>query len=454
MTRPVWVSEASASARAIPKSDSFTWPWRVDQDVRRLHVPVHDAGRVGGGQRVRGLTDQRGGLVGRQGAVVPDQLREGDVLDVLHHQPLLLVLDHEVEDRHHVRMVEPRGEPRLALGALEVRRAGAGGHADPLERDCPAEHLVAPEPHRAHAAATDLPVERVPACDQDRIPSHAAHQTRAGPSCTVGAQQARDGWDPGRRAWESGSQTRWAARTAMGQACPDSTERGRPQRVPRPLPPRRPAVARPDRALDGPRRPARGASGAGACGSTSGFDPTAPSLHMGHLVQVLTARRLQHAGHTPYALVGGATGMIGDPRDSGERTLNSLDTVKDWVERVRRQIEPFLSFEGANAATMVNNYDWTASLSTIDFLRDIGKHFPVNRMLARDVGQEPARGRHQLHRVQLRAAAVHGLPQPLPRPRRHAAVRRLRPVGQPHRRRRADPPRGRRHTCTPSPRRW
>lgn len=116
-----------------------------------------------------------------------------------------------------------------------------------------------------------------------------------------------------------------------------------------------------------------------------GFDPTAPSLHMGNLVQILTARRLQQAGHTPYALVGGATGMIGDPKESGERSLNTLDTVKDWVERVRRQIEPFLTFEGSNGATMVNNYDWTASLSTIDFLRDIGKHFPVNRMLARDV---------------------------------------------------------------------
>ena len=116
-----------------------------------------------------------------------------------------------------------------------------------------------------------------------------------------------------------------------------------------------------------------------------GFDPTAPSLHMGNLVQILTAKRLQLAGHTPYALVGGATGMIGDPRESGERTLNSLDTVKEWVEKVRRQIEPFLDFGGPTAATMVNNYDWTASLSTIDFLRDIGKHFPVNRMLARDV---------------------------------------------------------------------
>ena len=115
-----------------------------------------------------------------------------------------------------------------------------------------------------------------------------------------------------------------------------------------------------------------------------GFDPTAPSMHMGNLLQIVTAMRLQRAGHTPYALVGGATGMIGDPKDSGERTLNSLDTVQDWVDRVRRQIEPFLSFEGGNPATMVNNYDWTSGLSTIDFLRDVGKHFPVNRMLARD----------------------------------------------------------------------
>jgi tyrosyl-tRNA synthetase len=116
-----------------------------------------------------------------------------------------------------------------------------------------------------------------------------------------------------------------------------------------------------------------------------GFDPTAPSLHLGNLLQIVTARRLQDAGHVPFALVGGATGMIGDPKDTGERVLNSLDVVKGWVGRVRDQIAPFLSFEGGNAATMVDNYDWTASLSTIDFLRDVGKHFPVNRMLARDV---------------------------------------------------------------------
>ncbi len=116
-----------------------------------------------------------------------------------------------------------------------------------------------------------------------------------------------------------------------------------------------------------------------------GFDPTAPSLHMGNLLQILTARRLQDAGHTPYLLVGGATGLIGDPRESGERTLNPVETVHAWVERVRSQIEPFLDFSGDHPATMVNNYDWTQSLSVLDFLRDIGKHFPVNRMLARDV---------------------------------------------------------------------
>jgi tyrosyl-tRNA synthetase len=116
-----------------------------------------------------------------------------------------------------------------------------------------------------------------------------------------------------------------------------------------------------------------------------GFDPTAPSLHMGNLLQILTLRRFQDAGHKPYGLVGGATGMIGDPKEAGERQMNSLDTVKQWSGGVQRQLERFLSFEGSNAATVVNNYDWTAGLSTIEFLRDIGKHFPVNRMLAREV---------------------------------------------------------------------
>ena len=116
-----------------------------------------------------------------------------------------------------------------------------------------------------------------------------------------------------------------------------------------------------------------------------GFDPTAPSLHMGNLLQILTLRRLQDAGHRPFGVVGGATGMIGDPKEAGERKMNPVDVVKEWTEVVRGQLERFLSFDGANAATVVNNYDWTAGLSTIEFLRDIGKHFPVNRMLARDV---------------------------------------------------------------------
>jgi tyrosyl-tRNA synthetase len=115
-----------------------------------------------------------------------------------------------------------------------------------------------------------------------------------------------------------------------------------------------------------------------------GFDPTAPSLHIGNLVQILTLRRLQLAGHRPLALVGGATGLIGDPRPTAERTLNSPEVVAGWVERIRSQIEPFLDFTGPNAATMVNNLDWTSGLSAIDFLRDVGKHFRVNKMLAKE----------------------------------------------------------------------
>jgi tyrosyl-tRNA synthetase len=115
-----------------------------------------------------------------------------------------------------------------------------------------------------------------------------------------------------------------------------------------------------------------------------GFDPTAPSLHFGHLVQVLTARRLQLAGHRPLALVGGATGLIGDPRESGERAMNPPEVVASWVGRLQAQIEPFLDFDGEHAAAMVNNLDWTEPLGTIEFLRDVGKHFSVNRMLDRE----------------------------------------------------------------------
>ncbi len=116
-----------------------------------------------------------------------------------------------------------------------------------------------------------------------------------------------------------------------------------------------------------------------------GFDPTAPSIHMGNLVQLMVVRALQRAGHRPLLLVGGSTGLIGDPKESSERTLNTKDLVGQWVERIRDQVSRFVSFEGDTAARIVNNYDWTAPMSTIDFLRDVGKHFPVNRMLARDV---------------------------------------------------------------------
>jgi tyrosyl-tRNA synthetase len=115
-----------------------------------------------------------------------------------------------------------------------------------------------------------------------------------------------------------------------------------------------------------------------------GFDPTAPSLHLGNLVQLLTMRRLQLAGHRPLGLVGGSTGLIGDPRPTAERTLNTRETVAAWVDRLRAQVERFLSFEGDNAARIVNNLDWTAPLSAIDFLREIGKHFRVGTMLKKD----------------------------------------------------------------------
>ena len=115
-----------------------------------------------------------------------------------------------------------------------------------------------------------------------------------------------------------------------------------------------------------------------------GFDPTGPSLHAGHLVPLLMLRRFQEAGHTPIVLAGGATGMIGDPRDVGERSMNSADTVKDWAERISGQLKRFVHFDGDNAAKLVNNNDWTKDLSAIEFLRDIGKHFSLSTMLGRE----------------------------------------------------------------------
>ena len=115
-----------------------------------------------------------------------------------------------------------------------------------------------------------------------------------------------------------------------------------------------------------------------------GFDPTAPSLHLGNLVQLLLMRRLQLAGHKPLAIVGGATGLVGDPRPTAERTMNTKETVAEWVDKLAAQMERFLSAEGSNAVRLVNNLDWTAPMSAIDFLRDIGKHYRVGKMLSKD----------------------------------------------------------------------
>ncbi|MBV7292795.1 tyrosine--tRNA ligase [Corynebacterium sp. TAE3-ERU16] len=115
-----------------------------------------------------------------------------------------------------------------------------------------------------------------------------------------------------------------------------------------------------------------------------GFDPTGPSLHAGHLVPLLLLRRFQRAGHRPVALAGGATGMIGDPRDVGERSMLTEETVAANLERIQKQLARFIDFDGDNAAVMVNNAQWTTNLSVVDFLRDVGKHFSLNTMLNRD----------------------------------------------------------------------
>ena len=115
-----------------------------------------------------------------------------------------------------------------------------------------------------------------------------------------------------------------------------------------------------------------------------GFDPTAPSLHLGNLVQLLVLRRLQLRGHTPIALVGGSTGLVGDPKPTAERTLNDPQTVAEWVSILQAQVSRFLSAEGDNAVIVANNLDWTKGLSAIEFLRDIGKYFRVGTMIKKD----------------------------------------------------------------------
>ncbi|WP_130865684.1 tyrosine--tRNA ligase [Acidipropionibacterium timonense] len=116
-----------------------------------------------------------------------------------------------------------------------------------------------------------------------------------------------------------------------------------------------------------------------------GFDPTASSLHIGHLMQLMVVRAMQERGHHPLLLVGGATGLIGDPKMTGERKMNDREVVAGWVESLKAQVSKYVDLEGPAAARIVNNYDWTSRYSALDLLRDVGKYFSINRMLARDV---------------------------------------------------------------------
>lgn len=175
-----------------------------------------------------------------------------------------------------------------------------------------------------------------------------------------------------------------------------------------------------------------------------GFDPTADSLHLGHLVPLLCLKRFQQAGHKPVALVGGATGLIGDPSfKAAERKLNTEDTVQEWVDKIRKQVAPFLDFDcGDNSAIAANNYDWFGSMNVLTFLRDIGKHFSVNQMINKEAVKQRLNRDDQgisFTEFLLQPAARVRLCLPEQAARRSAADRRLRPVGQHHLRYRSDP---------------
>lgn len=162
-----------------------------------------------------------------------------------------------------------------------------------------------------------------------------------------------------------------------------------------------------------------------------GFDPTAASLHHGHLVAVKMMRHLQMAGHRPIVLVGGATGLIGDPRPKGERSLNTRETVAQWTQSLRDQLESLLDFDGENAAITVNNLDWTQSMSAIDFLRDLGKHFRMGTMLSKDIVARRLQSDEGIfHRILLPDPASKRLPRIVPPVQLHVGAGGQRSMGQ------------------------
>ena len=181
-----------------------------------------------------------------------------------------------------------------------------------------------------------------------------------------------------------------------------------------------------------------------------GFDPTADSMHIGNLVPLLALARFQRAGHRPIVLIGGGTGLIGDPSGrSSERTLQDAGTVADWAGRFRKQAGRLLDFD-SGAALLLDNREWLVPLSAIELLRDVGKHFPVGVDAGQGVGARPDGGRGPLlHRVQLHGAAGLRLPAPVPRGELPDPDRRQRPVRQHHSRHRADPA-GRREPPRPA----
>ena len=308
------------------------------------------------------------------------------------------------------------GAPRRAGARAGQPLLGAGNHHG-RQRNRPLRRRAAPSGWHCRPSAHRPTGPRV-GCQQGRRPAVAVLAGRPPGGVALSPQPAGTGARA--TATDTGRSTApWARRH-----------------------PRRAGLARADRTVHRPRRAGRPA-GRGPVTVYSGFDPTAPSLHAGHLIPLLTLRRFQQAGHRPIVLAGGATGMIGDPRDAGERTpATTADTVADWADRIRGQLERFVDFDDSPTGAIVeNNLSWTGAA--------VGDRVPPRHRQVllgqRDArprhGPAPARGRgHLLHRVQLHAVAGQRLRRAAPALRLHAADRRLGSVGQHHRRRPAGAP--------------
>ena len=400
VTRPVCVREASASARAMPKSDSFTWPSAVTRMLEGFTSRCTMPDSCAAASASAACRSSGAASSGERAPSCRTSSARRAPLDVLHDQPVVVALHHQVEDRDHVRVVEPGGEPGLALGPLEIRAADTG-ETETLERHLAAEHAVGAQPDGTHAATPDLAVERVPASDLHRLPSRTACQ-------------------PTDSGWALGSPIRQAGGVQHHLSDPAR----RAPRDHRPEPPRRPGVARPARAVHGSRRPARSAERRERpvlCGLRP--DRAEPP----HGQPRPDPHRAPAPGGRPHAV------RPGRRRDRHDRGPQGLRRAHPQLPRHRQGVGGARA-QPDRAVPVVRRPERRHDGRQLRLDREpVDDRLPARHRQALpgqpDAGARdrasPARVGDQLHGVQLRAAAVDGLPQPLPRPRRHAAARRV-----------------------------